>query len=87
MDLESPDGLTRTSDGMCELVGGMTHTTGDERHPWLNDRMCAVAGEVRSKADGGFDVVLEVAELVWEPVGAAVVVGGGRKGNGGTKRR
>ena len=40
----------------------------DERYRWLNDRVGAVSGEVRSRAGGdGFDVVIDVAELVWEP--------------------
>jgi hypothetical protein len=58
------------TDGVRELVGRMTHVTDDARYTWLNDRQCAVAGEVRPRADGsGFDVVIEVAELVWEPLG------------------
>jgi hypothetical protein len=36
----------------------------------LNDRVCAVEGEVRPRADG-FDVVLDVSLMVWEPVGAS----------------
>ncbi len=45
----------------------MTHVSEDERYRWLNDRICAVGGEVCSH-EGGFDVVLEVAELAWEPI-------------------
>lgn len=57
------------ADGVRELVGRMTHVTDDPRYSWLNDRQCAVAGEVRPKTRGeGFDVVIEVAELVWEPL-------------------
>lgn len=48
-------------------MGGLSHLTDDERYRWLNDRMCAVAGQVR-RLDGGAEVVLEVGELVWEPV-------------------
>jgi hypothetical protein len=44
------------------LVGSMTHVTEDERYARLNDVVCALAGEV-----GPGEVVLEVAELVWEP--------------------
>ena len=45
----------------------LVHTTDDPRYRWLNDRVCAVEGEVRPRADGsGFDVVLEVSEMVWE---------------------
>jgi hypothetical protein len=58
------------ADGVRELVGRMTHITDDPRYSWLNDRQCAVAGEVRPKTGGdGFDVVIEVAELVWEALG------------------
>jgi hypothetical protein len=53
--------------GASELVGSITHVTGDPRYDWLNTAACALAGEVRPRADGhGFDVVLEVAEIVWE---------------------
>ena len=62
-------GLARIgSNGTRELVGSITHTTDDERYRWLNDRVGAVAGEVRPReGEAGFDVVIEVAELVWEP--------------------
>jgi len=53
--------------GMRELVGSMTHVADDERYRWLNDRLCAIAGEVRER-DGGFEVVVDVSELVWEPI-------------------
>ena len=52
---------------MSQLVGGMTHTTDDERYLWLNDAFCAVAGEVRHRPeDDRVEVVLDVFELVWE---------------------
>ncbi len=62
-------GLARTGpDGTRELVGSVTHTTDGERYRWLNDRVGAVSGEVRARVvGGGFDVVIDVAELVWEP--------------------
>ena len=41
--------------GRRELAGSITHVTDDGRYSWLND--------------GRFDVVFEVAELVWEPLG------------------
>jgi hypothetical protein len=48
------------------LVGSMTHVTDDGRYARLNDVVCAVAGEVRPD-----EVVLEVAELAWEPLETA----------------
>jgi hypothetical protein len=48
------------------LVGSVTHVTDDERYARLNDAVCAVAGEV-----GAAEVVLEVAELQWEPLETA----------------
>jgi hypothetical protein len=64
------EGLASLTDsGMRQLLGTIQHVSDDERYRWLNDRVCAVEGEVRPRADGsGFDVVLEVSEMVWEPV-------------------
>jgi len=78
--LETDDGATivfswqgygrPVSGGGRELVGSITHATDDDRYTWLNDAVCALTGEVRPRPDGtGFDVVLDVAELVWEPLG------------------
>jgi Protein of unknown function (DUF3237) len=62
-------GLARSTDsGMRELVGSITHIADDERYRWLNDRLCALAGEVRPDGAGGFEVVIEVSEIVWEAV-------------------
>jgi hypothetical protein len=57
------DGLARsTPSGTRELLGTMSHVTDDDRYRWLNDRLCAVEGEVRPRSDGsGFDVVLDVS--------------------------
>jgi hypothetical protein len=53
--------------GMRQLLGSLVYTTDDPRYRWLNDRVCAVEGEVRPRTDGsGFDVVLEISEMVWE---------------------
>jgi hypothetical protein len=76
--LETDDGATilfawsglgrRAQGGGLELVGSMTHVSDDERYRWLNDRVCAVAGAVQPHPDDrGFDVVLEIADLAWEP--------------------
>lgn len=48
------------------LVGSMTHVTDDDRYARLNDVVCTVAGEVRPD-----EVVLDVAELVWESLETA----------------
>jgi hypothetical protein len=54
--------------GAREIVGSITHVCDDQRYRWLNDVMGALTGEVRPRGtDSGFDVVLDVAELVWEP--------------------
>jgi hypothetical protein len=59
-----------TDSGMRKLLGSLVHTTDDTRFRWLNDLVCAVEGEVRARTDGpGFEVVLEVSEMVWEGVG------------------
>ena len=57
-----------TPNGGRQLVGGMTHLSDDERYRWLNDAYCMVVGEVRSRADDGFEVIMDVLELVWEPL-------------------
>jgi hypothetical protein len=78
--LETDDGATilfawhgyghANAAGASRLAGSMTHITDDERYRWLNDTVCAVAGEVRPRQEGaaGLDVVLDVSQLVWEPL-------------------
>jgi hypothetical protein len=62
---------TMTDSGMRRLLGMAQHTSDDARYRWLNDRVCAVEGEVRPRPDdAGFDVVLHVSEMVWEAVSA-----------------
>ena len=61
-----------TETGMRQLVGMMQHLTDDDRYLWLNDRACAVEGEVRPRDGGsGFDVVLDVSMITWEPLTVA----------------
>ena len=63
--------------GMRRLLGSLAHTTDDPRYRWLNERVCAVEGEVRPRTEGsGFEVVLEVSEMVWEGVEQARSVSG-----------
>ena len=75
--LETDDGATilfewqglavLTDSGWRQLLGSLVHTTDDSRYQWLNDRICAVEGEVRPRTDGsGSEVVVEVSEMVWE---------------------
>jgi hypothetical protein len=79
--LFSWQGYVRTGSGdMRELVGSITHVTDDERYRWLNDRIGVVVGEVRPRADGGFEVVVDVSEAVWEPLDTAEVSGSGSRG-------
>jgi Protein of unknown function (DUF3237) len=77
--LETDDGATvlfawqgyslPRADETLQLLGTITHLTDDERYRSLNDAVCALSGEVRTRRDGsGYDVVLEVAELIWEPL-------------------
>ena len=58
------------ADGVRRLVGAMTHLSDDDRYRRLNDVVCAVAGVVEPRPHGhGLEVVLDVFELVWEPLG------------------
>jgi hypothetical protein len=51
-----------------EIVGSIIHVTGNERYAWLNNTICEMAGEVRPRKGGeDFEVVYDVAELIWEP--------------------
>jgi hypothetical protein len=50
-----------------QVVGWVTHTTDHDTYRWLNDSVCAVAGEVRATPDGPL-LVLDVHELIWEPL-------------------
>jgi hypothetical protein len=65
-------GLLRSgATGLRELLGSITHVSDDERYRRLNDVVCALSGEVRPREDGGANVVFEVSELIWEPLGPA----------------
>ncbi len=77
--LETDDGATilfawhgygvTAADGAHQLVGTMTHLSEDERYARLNEVICAVNGIVEPRLEGpGFEVVLDISELVWEPV-------------------
>src|SRR5215210_3929366 len=56
-----------SASGMRRLPGSLVHSTDAPRYRWLNDRVCAVEGEVRPRTDGsGFEVEVAVSEMVWE---------------------
>ena len=54
--------------GRRQIVAAVTHLSDDERYRRLNDVLCVGVGEVRSQADGDVELVIDVAELVWEPI-------------------
>ena len=57
--------------GIRQLVGSVIHLSDSDGYRWLNAVVCALTGEVRERpGSAGFDVVIEVAELVWQPVGS-----------------
>lgn len=57
--------------GRRQIVGSVLHLSDDERYRRLNDVVCVCAGEVRAPRDpaaGASALVIDVAELVWEPI-------------------
>ena len=54
-----------------EIVGAIFHSSDADRYRRLNDAVCVCVGEVRAPADPAQpepDLVLDVAELIWEPI-------------------
>ena len=56
----------REPDG--QVLAAIQHTADDERYAWIDGMLGVVAGEVR----GGREIVLDVAEVVWEPLDATI---------------
>ncbi len=54
--------------GKRQIVLGGTHLSEHERYRWLNDVVSVGVGEVRSRPQGPTELVVEWAELVWEPI-------------------
>jgi hypothetical protein len=54
--------------GRRQIVGWGLHLCDDDRYRYLNDSVCALAGEVRTLESGGLELVVDAAEIVWEPV-------------------
>lgn len=58
--------------GRRQIVGSVMHLSDDEQYRRLNDVVCVCVGEVRaptSKTRESPDLVIDVAELIWEPIG------------------
>jgi hypothetical protein len=54
--------------GRRQIVGAVVHVSDDDRYRWLNDSVAVSTGEVRSQEDGPALLVIDVAELIWEPI-------------------
>jgi hypothetical protein len=54
--------------GRRQIVVTSTHVSSDERYAWLNDVVCVAVGEVRTLDSGETLLVIDVAELIWEPI-------------------
>jgi len=54
-----------------QIVGSVFHLADREPYSRLNDAVCVCTGEVRAPDDSGQagpDLVIDVAELIWEPI-------------------
>jgi Protein of unknown function (DUF3237) len=54
-----------------QIVGAMFHLADREPYRRLNDVVCVCTGEVRTPSDSdqpGPDLVIDIAELIWEPI-------------------
>ena len=57
--------------GRRQIVGSVLHLSDGDRYRRLNDVVCVCVGEVRAPDDPDRespDLVIDVAELVWEPL-------------------
>jgi len=56
--------------GRRQIVGSVFHLADREPYRRLNDVVCVCVGEVRAPSDPQAepDLVIDVAELIWEPV-------------------
>ena len=78
--IETDDGATIVLDmrgygrahpvGARQVVVAMTHISDHPRYMRMNDSLSVGAGEVRRLSDDETEIVIEVSELVWEPIGA-----------------
>jgi hypothetical protein len=78
--VETDDGATIVLDmrgygrsypvGARQVVVAVTHVSDDPRYTRLNDRLSVGCGEVRRLSDDDTELVIDVSELIWEPVEA-----------------
>ena len=57
--------------GRRQVVGSMQHLSDQDPYRRLNDAVCVCVGEVRTSDDPAqprSDLILDVAELIWEPL-------------------
>jgi hypothetical protein len=57
--------------GRRQIVGSVLHLSDSDLYARLNDVVCVCAGEVRAAQHSvrdSPDVVMDVAELIWEPI-------------------
>ncbi len=77
--IETDDGATVLLDlrgfgraypvGARQIVVAVTHVSDDDRYRRLNDMLAVGVGEVRSRGDRPSELVVDVAEVVWEALG------------------
>jgi len=75
--IETDDGATILVDthgygrayplGRRQIVVSSTHLSEHDSYRWLNDVICVGTGEVRS-GEQDVELVIDVAELIWEPI-------------------
>ena len=76
--IETEDGATIVLDmhgygraypvGARQIVVALTHVADDPRYRHLNDSLAVGCGEVRHLSEDQTDLVIEVQELIWEPI-------------------
>jgi hypothetical protein len=54
--------------GRRQIVGAILHSSDDERYRRLNDVVCVCAGEVRAAAGEPTELVIDIAELIWQDI-------------------
>jgi hypothetical protein len=56
--------------GIAFGVVTVTHMSDHPRYTWMNDSLSVGCGEVRRLSDEDTELVIDVRELIWEPIGA-----------------